>query len=160
MLITFDLDDTLICWQEEVPTEPLKKPWHLFWFKAEPLRQGTRDIFKQLRKEGWEIGIYTTSHRRRTYIKRLFNLHGLRLDLIVNQHQHEKIVSRMKQKKKPSKIPCWVGAKLHVDNSEGVYMEGQKHHFRVLVVDPLDKDWTARIAKEAEKVKNITEQHQ
>ena len=54
MLITFDLDDTLICWQQEIPTESARKPWYLWWFSAEPLRKGTADIFHKLKSAGWE----------------------------------------------------------------------------------------------------------
>lgn len=152
MLITFDLDDTLICWQQEIPTEPLYKPWYLWWFRPEPLRSGTVALFKRLRQAGWKIGIYTTSHRRPCYIRRLFGLHGLKLDSITNQNGHEKLLLNIKQKRKPSKIPSLVGSSLHIDNSEGVFIEGERFHFRVLVVDPLDSDWTEKIWHEAQRV--------
>lgn len=155
MLITFDLDDTLICWQEEIPTEEMRKPWYFWWFTPEPLRKGTVDIFLRLREEGWKIGVYTTSHRRPRYIRRLFRLHGLELDSITNQDGHEKLIRNIRVKRKPSKIPCWVGSDLHIDNSEGVLMEGRKFHFRVLVVDPLDRDWTEKIWREAARVAAI-----
>jgi predicted HAD superfamily phosphohydrolase YqeG len=152
MLITFDLDDTLICWQKEIPTESVYKPWYLWWFTPEPLRRGTVDIFQQLRGAGWKIGIYTTSHRRPSYIRRLFRLHGLHLDSITNQDGHEKLVRRIRQKRKPSKIPCFVGSDLHIDNSEGVLIEGQRFHFRVAIVEPMDPAWTEKIWREAERV--------
>lgn len=144
MLITFDLDDTLICWQEEIPVEPLEKPWYFWWFTPEPLRRGTVDIFQRLRQEGWKVGIYTTSHRRPAYIKRLFKLHGIELDTIINQDGHEKLIRRLRVKRKPSKMPNMIGSDLHIDNSEGVLMEGKKFHFRVLVVEPLDSEWTEK----------------
>lgn len=159
MLITFDLDDTLICWQEEIPVETVNIPWYLWWFTPEPLRKGTKEIFQELKKEGWKIGVYTTSHRRRGYIRRLFKLHGLSLEIIVNQEEHEKIISKMQVKRKPSKLPSSIGGNLHIDNSEGVLLEGRKHHFRVLVVDPLDKNWTEKISNEAQRVKKLLIKH-
>ena len=152
MKITFDLDDTLICWQDEIAKESTRVPWYLWWFTPEPLRKGTVDIFQKLRSEGWKIGIYTTSHRSSRYIRRLFKLHGLELDSITNQNDHEKIIRHMKQKRKPSKLPCKVGSSLHVDNSEGVLVEGRRFHFRVLVVDPMDHDWTNKIWNEATRL--------
>ncbi|NDY71876.1 hypothetical protein DO021_07395 [Desulfobacter hydrogenophilus] len=157
-LITFDLDDTLICWQPEIPTEYLTLPWHHKWLNIEPLRYGTVHLFKQLRNYGWQIGIYTTSHRKPKYIKRLFNLHGLKLDLVINQDRHEKIIKNLLVKRKPSKLPNRVNAMLHIDNSEGVFIEGKRFHFRVLIVDPLDDNWTEKILAESISVARMLEQ--
>ncbi len=155
MLITFDLDDTLICWQKEIPVEQVTRPWYLWWFKPEPLRKGTVELFNRLRDAGWEIGIYTTSHRRPCYIRRLFGLHGLQLDTVTNQTGHEKLIHQLKCKRKPSKFPSMVGSDLHIDNSEGVLMEGERFHFHVLVVEPLDHDWTEKIWIEAQHIAEI-----
>ncbi|WP_462269957.1 hypothetical protein [Desulfobacter sp.] len=156
-LITFDLDDTLICWQSEIPTEHVSLPWHCKWFNIEPLRYGTVDLFKKLRNYGWQIGIYTTSHRKPKYIKKLFNLHGLNLDLVINQDKHEKIIKNLLVKKKPSKLPNRVNSMLHIDNSEGVLIEGKRFHFRVLIVDPLDYNWTEKILAESISVARMLE---
>jgi hypothetical protein len=156
-LITFDLDDTLICWQSEIPTEHVSLPWHYKWFNIEPLRYGTVDLFKQLRNYGWQIGIYTTSHRKPKYIKKLFNLHGLNLDLVINQDKHEKIIKNLLVKRKPSKLPNRVNSMLHIDNSEGVLIEGKRFHFRVLIVDPLDYNWTEKILAESISVARMLE---
>lgn len=158
MLITFDLDDTLICWQPEIPAEPVKLPWYHKWSPVEPLRKGTVELFKKLRHYGWQIGIYTTSHRKANYIKKLFNLHGLKLDLVINQDKHEKIVKNLKQKRKPSKLPNWVDSQLHIDDSEGVRIEGQRFNFRALVVDPLDNNWTQKVLEESLCVSRMIEQ--
>ncbi len=160
MLITFDLDDTLICWQEEIPIESIQKPWYFWWLRPEPLRKGTVDIFQKLRAAGWEIGIYTTSHRSPRSIRRLFRLHGLELDSITNQDDHEKIIRHLKKKRKPSKLPSSVGSCLHVDNSEGVLMEGRKFHFRTIVIDPLDENWTSKVWQEAKRVAKMVESKQ
>ncbi len=156
-MITFDLDDTLICWQPDIPTEPVTLPWHHRWFRMEPLRYGTVDLFKQLRKLGWQIGIYTTSHRKSKYIKKLFSLYGLKLDLVINQDKHEKLIQNLRGKKKPSKLPSWVNSKLHIDDSHGVFLEGKRFHFRALIVDPLDYDWTKKVLAESMSVTRMLE---
>lgn len=158
MLINFDLDDALICRQSEILTERLTLSWHNKWFHIEPLRYGTVDLFKQLRNHGWQIGVYTTSHRKRKYIKKLFKLHGLKLDLIINQNQHEKIVKKLRTKRKPSKLPNWVNSHLHIDNCETVFVEGNRFHFRVLIVDPLDHNWTKKVLTESISVARMLEQ--
>lgn len=45
----------------------------------------------------------------------------------------------------PSKFPLAFGIDLHIDDSEGVRMEGEAHGFRVLVVRPDDERWTLRV---------------
>ena len=158
MLITFDLDDTLICWQPEIPIEPVTVPWHRKWFRAEPLRYGTVKLFRQLRKHGWQIGIYTTSHRKADYIKKLFDLHGLKLDLVINQDKHEQIIKNLRDKRKPSKLPNWVNSNLHIDDSQGVLAEGKRFNFRALIVDPLDCNWTEKVLEESMHVTRMLEQ--
>lgn len=156
-LITFDLDDTLICWQTEIPAEHVILPWHHKWFNIEPLRYGTVDLFNQLRSYGWQIGVYTTSHRKPKYIKKLFNLHGLTLDLVINQDKHEEIIKNLSVKRKPSKLPNRVNSMLHIDNSEGVLIEGKRFNFRTLIVDPLDYNWTEKILAESISVARMLE---
>jgi hypothetical protein len=34
---------------------------------------------------------------------------------------------------------------LHVDDLPGVAVEGERHGFEVLVIDPHDEDWTTRV---------------
>lgn len=156
-LITFDLDDTLICWQPEIPTEHVILPWHQKWFNIEPLRYGTVGLFNQLRNYGWQVGIYTTSHRKPKYIEKLFNLHGLKLDLVINQDKHEEIIKNLFVKRKPSKLPNRVNSMLHIDNSEGVLIEGKRFDFRVLIVDPLDNNWTEKVLAESISVARMLE---
>jgi hypothetical protein len=45
----------------------------------------------------------------------------------------------------PSKYPPAFGIDLHVDDSEGVGLEGQRYGFAVVVVSPEDPDWAARV---------------
>lgn len=59
MRVSFDLDDTLICYQSGVPQE---RTW-LRWFAGEPLRLGTRELWRALKKRGFQVGVYTTSYR-------------------------------------------------------------------------------------------------
>jgi hypothetical protein len=34
---------------------------------------------------------------------------------------------------------------MHVDDSDGVRLEGRRHGFRVVVVSPDDADWTRKV---------------
>ena len=48
----------------------------------------------------------------------------------------------------PSKYPPAFGIDFHVDDSEGVKIEGEEHGFRVVIVRPDDEHW-ARVVLDA-----------
>ncbi len=47
---------------------------------------------------------------------------------------------------------------LHIDNCETVFVEGKRFHFRVLIIDPLDPDWTEKVLAESACVARMLEQ--
>jgi hypothetical protein len=144
-VISFDLDDTLICYHPATPREPGRVPWPLSrWFR-EPLRAGTTDLMRLLTADGWGIAVYTTSHRSRAYVGWFLRFHGVRVSLVVNQRAHERALSRAGIMRGPSKLPRLFGIRLHVDDSEGVAEEGREHGFDVVVVRPDDPDWATAV---------------
>ena len=142
MRISFDLDDTLICYQSHVPCESRRVPLLLRPWFDEPLRAGTTDLLRELARRGWDIWIYTTSGRSERYMRWWLRFHGIRLGGMVNEHAHRRQVSIAHR---VSKYPPAFKIDLHVDDSEGVRMEGQKYGFRVCVISPDDPDWTTRV---------------
>jgi len=156
MRISFDLDDTLICYQADTPQEP-RLPWAVRLFlRDEPLRLGTPDLIRQLRSRGWEVWIYSTSNRRRGAVRRWLCCHGIRIDGVINQNTHNRHVRRSLQDRPPSKNPKAFGIHLHVDDSEGVRIEGEIHGFRVVVVSPDDRNWTTRVLEAADQLQQET----
>jgi hypothetical protein len=141
MRISFDVDDTLVCYPP-VPTE-LFVPWWWRWRYPELLRAGTKALMRELAADGHELWIYTTSYRTPRYMRSWFRSFGVPIRGVVNQDRHERVVGRQG----PSKYPPAFGIDLHVDDSEGVGMEGERHRFRVIVVSPADLEWTARVLK-------------
>ena len=53
MRISFDLDDTLICYQPGVPQEKSL----LAWLAREPLRLGAKALIRELQRSGHSVGI-------------------------------------------------------------------------------------------------------
>ena len=152
MRISFDLDDTLVCYQAGVPQEP-RPPWYLRWLVPdEPLRRGTVDLVRRLRQRGWQVWIYTTSNRRPSAVRRWLRWHGVRIDEVVNQDAHDRHLRRSPQDRPPSKNPAAFGIDLHVDDSDGVRMEGEQHGFPVVVVTSDDRDWTAKVLRAADEL--------
>lgn len=142
MRLAFDLDNTLI---RNNYAFPLEQPrWSLLarLLGAEGLRQGIKELAASCRAQGWEVWVYTTSYRSVWHIRRLFWLHGIRLDGVVNQARHERAVTV-----RSSKHPPTFGIDLLVDDSEGVQLEGERHGFRVLVVRPDAADWVAAVQR-------------
>jgi hypothetical protein len=140
MRIAFDLDNTLIRCGHDFP---LATPQRRLWARLlghEPLRHGIKELTDYCRQRGWEVWVYTTSYRSAWHIRRLFWLHGIRLDGVVNQQRHDREVHARSTKHPPS-----FGIDLLVDDSEGVRIEGERHGFRVLVVAPEDERWTEKV---------------
>ncbi|MGF1579409.1 MAG: hypothetical protein ACFCD0_08610 [Gemmataceae bacterium] len=143
MHISFDIDDTLICYHPEIPQEPNRIPWLFRHWLHEPLRLGARDLLQELCRLGCRISIYTTSYRSRKSLKWMMWFYGIRIQEVINQYVHDDTFRR-DQRRPPSKWPSIFGIDLHVDDSEGVAIEGKEYGFDVVVVDPFDRNWQRR----------------
>ena len=143
--ISFDVDETLVCHCAEVPTEEGVFPRLIHRWFGEPLRHGACSLIRELRRRGCSVWIYTTSGRTPFYIRRWLLLYGIRVDGIVNSERHRHGLARHGFSRLPSKYPPAFGIHLHVDDSEGVRMEGDAHGFRVVVVRPEDERWAQRV---------------
>jgi hypothetical protein len=137
--ISFDIDDTLVC-SPGVPAEQLVPRWRRPWY-SERLRHGTRALMGELLRRRCDLWIYTTSYRSPRYLRGWFRCLGVPLAGVVNQARHDRVVGRHG----PSKYPPAFGIDLHVDDSGGVGLEGERHGFAVVVVSPEDPDWAARV---------------
>ena len=51
-------------------------------------------------------------------------------------------------------VPPAFDIDLHVDDSEGVQIEGAQHGFRVIVVNPEDEHWTQRVLDEVVRTRS------
>ena len=152
MRISFDLDDTLICYQAGVPQEPRLSWFVRLFVNDEPLRMGTSELIRQLRQRGWEVWVYTTSNRSPAAVRRWFRCHGVRIDGMVNQDVHDLHLRRSPLDRPPSKNPAAFDIDLHVDDSDGVRMEGEQHGFEVVVVTPDDRDWITHVLRAADEL--------
>ncbi len=143
--ISFDLDDTLIgC---DGPVEPLGMLGKIL--KAERLRLGTRNLFRELRSQSFSVGIYTSSYRPHSQIKNTFRCHGLKLDRIVSGPENEVAIRGTRLSKRPSAF----GFEVHVDDapigSESDYQS------TVIVIEKNDPEWDKGVLM---KLQSLTEQ--
>ena len=152
MRISFDLDDTLICRDPKVPCERDILVSLLRFLFPEPLRLGSVALIKQLSERGCRIWIYTSSGRSPRYIKLWLSLYGIKLEGVVNYKLHQRAIEAGLSPKTVSKYPPAFGIKLHIDDSEGVKLEGEKHGFTVLQVQPDDHNWTTIVLEKVEKL--------
>ena len=143
--VSFDIDDTLACHHEHAEAEKSRIPGAIHRWLGEPLRVGTRSLIRELRRRGCSIWIYTSSGRTPFYIRRWLLLHGIHVDGVVNSERHRHGLATHGFSHSPSKFPPAFGIDLHVDDSEGVRMEGDAHGFRVVVVRPDDAHWTQHV---------------
>jgi hypothetical protein len=145
MRVSFDIDDTLICYQGGVECEPNRVPRLLRPWYPEPLRAGTKALMEELTRLGCSLWIYTTSSRSERYLKRFFRFYGIRIAAVVNQEVHARWIHPDRFRCRPSKYPPAFEIELHVDDSEGVQLEGLEHGFEVVMVNPRDTDWSRRV---------------
>ena len=152
MRISFDLDDTLICYGTGTPCEPDPAWYWRLVSPGEPLRAGARSLMRSLRAGGWELWVYTTSYRSPASVRRWLRSHGVRVAGVINQEVHDRSLRRTPSDYPPSKNPRAFGIDLHVDDSDGVRLEGREHGFRVVVVAPDDEGWAEQVLAAAEEV--------
>lgn len=146
MRISFDIDDTIVC-GDGTPCEHFTPWWARSWY-PERMREGTRDLLRELRRRGHELWIYTSSFRSPVYLWTWFRVTGIPVWGVVNGDRHERVVRPLLgHSSLPSKYPRAFGIDLHIDDSEGVALEGQEHGFRVLVIAPTDPEWAARVLR-------------
>jgi len=143
--ISFDLDDTLTGMPPNLPVETGALPAFLQRRVVETLRHGARRLIRTLRRQGHSVWIYTSSGRSPSRIQRWLILHGIRVDGIINDERHHHTARLLGERRWPSKYPPAFGIDLHVDDSEGVAMEGATHGFRVVHVAPDDLDWATKV---------------
>ncbi len=153
MIISFDLDDTLICYQQGVSQEP-RPGWPWRWLAGpEPLRLGAIGLIRGLRSAGWDVWVYTTSHRDPWSVWCWLRCHGVHVSRVINQDVHDFHLRRNERERPPSKNPAAFGIALHVDDSEGVAEEGRRYGFSVVVVDPLDGAWADKVRAAAGRLR-------
>ena len=145
MRISFDVDDTLVCYGDEVAYEPSRVPLLLRPWFTEPLRAGAPDLMRELIRDGHEVWIYTTSLRDPWHMKRWLGFYGVRITDVINDTIHMAYLKKHGYQRGPSKLPSAWRIDLHVDDSEGVQWEGNEHGFSVVVVAPDDPDWAQKV---------------
>ncbi|GAB5524919.1 MAG: hypothetical protein Roseis2KO_27910 [Roseivirga sp.] len=132
MKISFDLDGTLIPLGEGTfATEgqtALQKS-----LKVEPLRLGTKSVFKALRMAGHEVGIYTTSFRSQRVIKFWLWSYGLKADFIINEQLAGPKLRQINMG--ASKYPPAFNIDLHIDDLPGIAVEAERYGFEALLVN-------------------------
>ena len=143
MIISFDLDDTLIPGTKIFETE--KRNFLQKLAGVEPIRKGTIELFKTLRYQGHAIFIYTTSFRNIYKVKFYFLSYGIAVDKVINQQYHDKKLGA--DKNRSSKFPSAFGIDVHVDDSPGLKIEGEKFNFRTIIVEEKDLNWTKKIVE-------------
>lgn len=137
MIISFDLDDLLIPGAKTFKTE--KKNLLQKILGVEGLRLGTRELFNKLQSQGHVIYIYTTSFRSAMRIRSMFLSYRISVGKIINQSLHNKVLRE--QRNRTSKYPPAFNIDVHVDDSLGLKIEGDKYNFSTIIIDENDIDW-------------------
>lgn len=118
-------------------------------FGVEKIRLGTTSLFKELRNQQHQIYIYTTSFRSPTKVKLMFYTYGIPVDRVINQRRHD---DHLKENKtRSSKYPPAFNIDLHVDDSPGLLIEGERFNFKAVVISENDSSWATTILRSVEE---------
>ena len=138
MKISFDLDGTLIpMGTNQFPTEKQGVFHNLM--QVELMRQGTKAAFDQLKSQGHEVGIYTTSFRSKGHIRYWLRAYGLKADFIINEQVALPKLQRLNVT--ASKYPPAFDIDFHFDDQPGLLIEAERYGFKAEllpagIVDP------------------------
>lgn len=141
MNISFDLDGTLIPYNNEFETE--SRNYFAAMVGIEKIRKSSPQLIKELQKEGHTINIYTTSFRKKIKVRITLGYYGIHVKKIINQKQNIKTLKELKIN--VSKYPVAYNFHLHIDDSEGVRIESETSNFKMILVQPTDINWTKTI---------------
>ena len=150
MIISFDLDDTLIPSTKKFDVE--KRNIFQMIFGIETLRKRTVDLIKNLKLKDHKIYIYTTSFRKPSKIWWTFFSYGIKVDKIINQKRHLKIIPKNLF---ASKYPPAFNIDIHIDDSYGVGIEGNDKNFRTIIVNNDNTNWCSYVLQSIEKHSKI-----
>jgi len=151
MIVSFDLDDTLIPGTKVFPVER-----QMLWqrlISRERIRAGSILLMHTLKRDGCRIFVYTTSLRSQLYIRCLFLSYGIWINRVINKTVHDKVTGEAGAD--ASKLPVAFNIDLHVDDSPGVAMEGERFNFRTVIIGEKDKEWTQKILKAIKIMTNV-----
>ena len=148
MNISFDLDGTLIPYSKEFETEKLNKVAE--FLGVEKIRKETKKLIADLQNQGHKIHIYTTSFRSKRKIRRTLKYYGIKVDRIINQSENQEVLKSLNISS--SKYPTAFGFDLHIDDSKGVGIEGERYNFPVIVIEPTELNWCEKIKSVIENV--------
>ena len=90
MIISFDIDNTLIPYSSEFEVYP--KSFLQKILGTEMLRVRTKELIDKLKSDGHEIWVYTTSFRSVAKLKRIFLLQGIKIQRVINQTENQKVL--------------------------------------------------------------------
>lgn len=151
MIISFDIDNTLIPYSNEFEVE--HKTLISKMVKAEPIRKGTIDLFKEIENRGNEIWIYTTSFRSNFSLRKTFKSYGLNISRVINEQINQAALK--KHNCQASKNPNLFGIDIHIDDSKGVGIEGKRFGFKTIIIATDDTNWGNTVLDGIDEMKNL-----
>lgn len=145
MKISFDLDDTLI------PSNP--SDFHVIQqnifqkiLSVEQLREGSLELIHALQSKGHHVGIYTTSYRSKLKIRFQLLTYGIKVAFVINEKINRKELNR--RNLSASKYPPAFNIDLHIDDSKGVAIEGDRLNFKTIIIPKNQESWQREIIKQ------------
>lgn len=109
-------------------------------------------MIAELKSQGHNVHIYTTSFRTNRKIRLTLNYYGIKVDRIVNQNKNRRELKN--RNINSSKFPPAFGFDIHIDNSNGVGIESERNNFNAIIIEQTDKNWIEKIKTEIKTLHN------
>ena len=141
MCVSFDLDEVLL-------TDGSVYPAHReFGFLRrriyrKTLRRNAPILIRELQRMGFDVWVYTGEYYPDRYIRRLFRLHGVKVDGVINGMRHRKGKSKIREA-----FSGKYRISLHADNGGLTCVRTRTGEYEMYDIDSVDHDWANQIVQ-------------
>jgi hypothetical protein len=143
-IIGFDLMGTLVPECGEFSCDPNRGLASFFY--SHSIRQGTRELFRELHQSGYRVAVYTLSRDISALELSLwFRFLGVPVDRVIDREAHQKMCERTKQRSHSVKQPQNFGIELFFDDNEQSIAATRASGGSALLLTNRERDWTAPI---------------
>ena len=141
--VTLDLDEVVFA-QPGVPTEKAL-PFPLNKQLKEPLRLGVQALFRFLKKNGYDIWVYSANYYSMDYIRRYFAAHRAWVDGVVTGTARKGWLSEAERKQLDAMVANKYAQTIHIDNQSLMRVNRGSRDFEEYALSGNPATWSEEI---------------
>ena len=142
--VAFDLDEVVFCHDEENGAMEKRLPFPFNKIYKERLYLGIPALFHFLRKNGYDIWVFSSNYYSSDYIRNLFRHYFVYLTGIVTGTQRKTAYDPKKRVSLAKEFQNLYTVSIHADKKSLVYVDNRTKEFREFELNQ-DSNWSAAI---------------